>query len=97
MDHLIADTLQFLHQHRYGSPTVPHGARRVRPWITHCAPDSVQDELSGGKYLHDKLTGFLEEIKNKTKYHYWLHGHYHGNKNIGDNFVMLYEQIVQVI
>ena len=65
--------------------------------ITHCAPDSIQDELSGGKYLHDKLTGFLEELKNKAKFHYWLHGHYHGNKNIGDKFVLLYEQIVQVI
>ena len=65
--------------------------------ITHCAPDSVQDELSDRKYIHDKLTAFLEEVKNQTKFHYWLFGHYHDNKNFGDKFVLLYEQIVQVI
>ena len=65
--------------------------------ITHCAPDSIQDELSGGRYLKDQLTGFLEEVKNKAQFHYWLHGHYHDNKIIGDQFVMLYEQIVQII
>ena len=65
--------------------------------ITHCAPDSIQDELSGGRYLKDQLTGFLEEVKNKAQFHYWLHGHYHDNKIIGDQFVLLYEQIVQII
>ena len=65
--------------------------------ITHCAPDSVQDELSDRKYIHDKLTAFLEEVKNQTKFHYWLFGHYHDNKNFGNKFVLLYEQIVQVI
>ena len=65
--------------------------------ITHCVPDSVQDELSDGRYLHDKLTGFLEEVKNKAKFQYWLAGHYHENRNVGDKFVILYEQIMQVV
>ena len=65
--------------------------------ITHCVPDSIQDELSDGRYLHDKLTGFLEEVKNKAKFQYWLAGHYHENRNVGDKFVILYEQIMQVV
>lgn len=67
--------------------------------ITHCAPSGVVDKLGGG-YGHDELTDFLEEVRKKAKFHYWLHGHYHDNKNItldDRNFVLLYEQIVQVI
>ena len=65
--------------------------------ITHCAPDSIQDELSGGSYLHDDLTRFLEEVKNTTKFQSWLFGHYHRNESIRNKYALLYEQIVQII
>lgn len=65
--------------------------------ITHCAPDSVQDELTGGRCLHDPLTAFLEEVREKTNFHYWIFGHYHRNANIGKNYVCLYKQIAQII
>lgn len=65
--------------------------------ITHCAPDSVQDALRNGSYLHDRLTGFLESIKTRARFHYWLFGHYHDNKIIDDRFVLLWEQLVQVV
>ena len=48
-------------------------------------------------YQTDALTDFLEEISKNLKFHYWLFGHYHNNLNIGNNFVLLYEQIVQAI
>ena len=31
------------------------------------------------------------------KFHYWLFGHYHDNKIIDDRFVLLWEQMVQVV
>ena len=65
--------------------------------ITHCAPSSIEDELGNGGYVHDRLTDFLEEIKEKAAFHYWLFGHYHANKNIGKRFVLLWEQIVRVM
>ena len=65
--------------------------------ISHCAPSSIEDIIGGGGYVHDHLTDFLEEVKEKTKFHYWLYGHYHDNKIINDRFVLLWEQIVQII
>lgn len=65
--------------------------------ITHCAPSSVASLLGGGSYLPDNLTDFLEEVNQRLKYHYWLFGHYHDNRNIGKKHVLLWEQIVQII
>lgn len=65
--------------------------------ITHCAPSSIEDKLGEGGYVHDRLTDFLEEVKEKAKFHYWLFGHYHDNQIIDDRFVLLWEQIVQVV
>ena len=65
--------------------------------ITHCAPDSVQDVLTGGRCLHDPLTAFLEEVREKTSFRYWLFGHYHRNARIGENFAALYERIARII
>lgn len=65
--------------------------------ITHCAPNSIVDILGNGGYVHDHLTGFLEEVKERAKFHYWLFGHYHDNKIIDDRFVLLWEQMVQVV
>mgnify|MGYP000112646328 CR=1 FL=1 len=65
--------------------------------ITHCAPSSIVDILGNGGYVHDHLTDFLEEIKERAKFHYWLFGHYHDNKIIDDRFVLLWEQMVQVV
>ena len=67
--------------------------------ISHCAPSGVVDKLGHG-YQHDELTDFFEEIRQRMKFHYWLFGHYHDNQNIshdGKEYVLLYEQIVQVI
>lgn len=64
--------------------------------ITHSAPSSIVAEINQ-RYETDQLTDFLEEVRRKLKFHYWLFGHYHDNRNIGNNFVLLYEQIVQVI
>lgn len=64
--------------------------------ITHCAPSSIEDIVGDGGYVHDRLTDFLEEIKDRTKFHYWLFGHYHDNKVIDEKYVLLWKQIIQV-
>ncbi len=64
--------------------------------ITHCAPNSVVKKLNPD-YDLDQLTAFLEKIRRKTKFHYWLFGHYHDNKIIDERYVLLWEQIVQII
>ena len=32
----------------------------------------------------DPLTDFLQEVKERAHYHYWLFGHYHDNRAIDD-------------
>lgn len=63
--------------------------------ITHCCPSSLLPQLSPD-YGPDQLTKFLEEIKAKVNYHYWLFGHYHDNKALDMRYILLWEQIVQI-
>ena len=65
--------------------------------ITHCAPSSIVDIVGNNRYEHDRLTDFLEEVKEKAKFHYWIFGHYHDDKKIQDRFILLYDQIVRVV
>lgn len=65
--------------------------------ITHCAPSSIVDILGNGGYVYDHLTDFLEDVRERAKFHYWLFGHYHDNRIIDDRFVLLWEQMVQVV
>ena len=64
--------------------------------ITHCAPTSIA--LAGSRHNEaDRLTDFLQEVRERVTYHYWLFGHYHDNKAIDEKHILLWEQIVRVI
>ena len=64
--------------------------------ITHCAPTSIA--LMGSRHNEaDRLTDFLQEVRERARYHYWLFGHYHDNKAIDEKHILLWEQIVRVI
>lgn len=64
--------------------------------ITHCAPTSIA--LAGTRHNEaDRLTDFLQEVRERAKYHYWLFGHYHDNRAIDEKHILLWEQIVRVI
>lgn len=64
--------------------------------ITHCAPTSIGRQINPN-YAADPLTNFFEAISNRLKFHYWLFGHYHGNQIIKEKYVLLWEQIVQIL
>ena len=64
--------------------------------ITHCAPTSIA--LMGSRHNEaDRLTDFLQEVRERATYHYWLFGHYHDNRAIDEKHILLWEQIVRVI
>ena len=64
--------------------------------ITHCAPTSIA--LMGSRHNEaDRLTDFLQEVRERAKYHYWLFGHYHDNKAVDEKHILLWEQIVRII
>lgn len=64
--------------------------------ITHCGPTEIARRLVP-ECEPDHLTTFLNQINKQLKFHYWLFGHYHGNQVIDDKYVLLWEQIVQVL
>lgn len=64
--------------------------------ITHCAPTAIQQKIDAD-FKPDKLTDFLEGIRSRSQFHYWLFGHYHDNRIIDEKYVLLYEQMVRVL
>ena len=64
--------------------------------ITHCAPTAIQQKISPD-FKPDKLTDFLEKIRYRIRFHYWLFGHYHDNRIIDEKYVLLYEQMVRIL
>lgn len=64
--------------------------------LTHCAPTSITQKIIPHARA-DRLTDFLEEVKNRARYHYWLFGHLHDNQAVDKKHILLWEQVVQVI
>lgn len=62
--------------------------------LSHCAPSTVQDIVSRGFYRHDRLTDYLDRVKELCDFKIWFFGHYHANEWIGKKFVLLYDKIV---
>ena len=65
--------------------------------VTHCAPSGIADILGGGEYEHDRLTDFLEDVREKAQFRSWLFGHYHDDRVLCGRFVLLWEQMVRVV
>ena len=65
--------------------------------LSHCAPSSVQAQLSCGRFDTDPLTVYLEEIKNRCEYRKWFFGHYHEDELVDDRHMVLYHRIERVL
>ena len=64
--------------------------------VTHCCCTSTQALMGEGEFEPDSATDYLQEIKETVRYKKWFFGHYHGNRNLFDNEILLYEQIIRV-
>ncbi|MDO4325357.1 MAG: metallophosphoesterase family protein [bacterium] len=64
--------------------------------VTHCTASSTQAMFGTGLFQPDKLTAYLEEIKQTCQYRKWFFGHYHDNRNVTEKDIMLYEQIIRI-
>jgi DNA repair exonuclease SbcCD nuclease subunit len=63
--------------------------------LTHCAPTSILKKLDGD-YTPDRLTDFLETVKQGCQFDYWFLGHYHKNCVIDERFIIQWEQMVEL-
>lgn len=64
--------------------------------VTHCCASSTQALYSGGMFTTDILTDYLEKIRQTVKYKKWFFGHYHDNRNMNAEEILLYEQIIRI-
>ena len=64
--------------------------------MTHDGTSSVKAFVSHGAVKPDELNVYLEEIKQKLYYKKWFFGHLHENRNLPDNQILLYEQIIRI-
>lgn len=64
--------------------------------VTHCCASSTQAIFSNGSYTPDVLTSYFEEIKQETDFKKWFFGHYHDNRNLNAEEIMIYEQIIRI-
>ncbi len=64
--------------------------------ITHCCSTSTQKLIAGNRYSPDRVTEYLEYIKNHVQYQKWFFGHYHDNANVSEKEILLYEQMIRI-
>ena len=64
--------------------------------VSHCCSSSTQALLGGGLFTPDILTNYLEQIRQTTKFKKWFFGHYHDNKNVNAEEILLYEQVIRI-
>lgn len=64
--------------------------------ISHCAADSVQHKIANW-YEHDKLTNFLETVKQDLEYKKWYFGHYHIDREIDEKHAAVYNNIIKLL
>ncbi len=65
--------------------------------FTHCCSSSTQAILSGGSYKVDCCTHAFEGYKQRIKFKKWFFGHYHDNKEVVKDEILIYEQIVRIV
>lgn len=63
--------------------------------ITHCAPKSVQALLASW-YENDSLTSFLDRVQQDLRFKRWFFGHYHTDRQLGEQFIALYDKIIPI-
>ena len=69
--------------------------RRVDYVLTHCAPTLVQGRINP-TFLPDRLTEYLQHVRDTTAFHRWFFGHYHVDREYDDGFCALYDCVVPI-
>lgn len=64
--------------------------------VSHCCSSSTQVFLGGGLFRPDRLTDYFEGIRQRVKFKKWFFGHYHDNRNVNAEEILVYEQIVRI-
>lgn len=69
--------------------------RQVDYVLTHCAPTLVQGRINP-TFLPDRLTEYLQHVRDTTAFHRWYFGHYHVDREYDDGFCALYDCVLPI-
>lgn len=69
--------------------------RRVDYVLTHCAPTLVQGRINP-TFLPDRLTEYLQHVRDTTEFGRWYFGHYHIDREYDDGFCALYNCVMPI-
>lgn len=64
--------------------------------VTHCCSASTQAFLGNGLYFRDYLNMYLEEIRQNCRFKKWFFSHYHDDRNVNAEEILLWEQIIRI-
>ena len=64
--------------------------------VTHCCSSGTQACLGAGLFTPDALTNYFQELWETVQFKKWFFGHYHDNKNVNAEEILLYEQIIRI-
>lgn len=78
-----------------GNEALERSGWKVDCVLSHCAPRGVQMLLSP-YYESDPIVSYLEFVRQKIEFKRWLFGHYHIDRQINEQFVALYNNIVRI-
>ncbi len=65
--------------------------------VTHCGASSTAAAMSFGSYKPDRLTTYLEDIKQIVDFGRWYTGHYHVDSQVSEKECVLYEQTIRLL
>ena len=65
--------------------------------VSHCCASSTQALIGEEGYKRDYLNEYLEKIRRSVQFKKWIFGHYHDNKNVNAQEILIYEQIVRIL
>ena len=64
--------------------------------VTHCCAASTQILINPTYGKLDYLAKYFEELRQTVKFKKWFFGHYHENRNITAEEILIYEQIIRI-
>ena len=65
--------------------------------VSHCCAASTQALIGRGMYKRDYLNEYLEKIRQSVEFKKWFFGHYHDNRNVNTQEILIYEQIIRIV
>lgn len=84
-------------EYREAAQNLSEHEKTVDYIITHTAPREIIRRMGYYPDAHDmELTGFLEWIMVECKFRHWYFGHWHEDRNIGNNFTAIYYDVTEI-